>query len=226
MPTSRATLSFVPNVLIANSLTNGGAASITRSPTSSTGERHARFSPARSSATPRAMAATTSPARIEKIRDGRRRSASGGACSSNGTSTTSGAAGGMVFTQVVRHRPPNRWSVRIGQVRRRRSTARSMTSRRRRRPVPSAAEPAQRRRDRHAVLVEVDEAGVDVGAAGDRRRVAEVRGDVDHRLADRPLARGSATSPRRPTRPAPRRRARCRATCGSPWPTPRRRRRP
>ena len=40
MPISNAGLSFVPNVSIANSFTNGGAASITRSPTSSIGERH------------------------------------------------------------------------------------------------------------------------------------------------------------------------------------------
>ena len=43
MPISSAGLSFVPNVSIANSLTNGGAASMSRSPTSSTGERHVRF---------------------------------------------------------------------------------------------------------------------------------------------------------------------------------------
>ena len=61
MPTSSAGLSFVPNVSMANSLTNGGAASMTRSPTSSTGERHVRLSPARSSATARATPASTSP---------------------------------------------------------------------------------------------------------------------------------------------------------------------
>ena len=44
MPMSSAGLSFVPNVSIANSLTNGGAASISRSPTSSTGDRHVRWS--------------------------------------------------------------------------------------------------------------------------------------------------------------------------------------
>ena len=61
MPISSAGLSFVPNVSIANSLTNGGAASISRSPTSSTGERQARLSPASSSATPSATPAVDEP---------------------------------------------------------------------------------------------------------------------------------------------------------------------
>ena len=80
MPTSSAGLSFVPNVSMANSLTNGGAASMTRSPTSSTGERHARLSPASSSATPSATPAATSPAATAKGIDGRRGASGGEGC--------------------------------------------------------------------------------------------------------------------------------------------------
>ncbi len=62
MPTSSAGLSFVPNVSIAKSLTNGGTLSITRSPTSMTGDLHDRDEPAISSATPSATIAATTPA--------------------------------------------------------------------------------------------------------------------------------------------------------------------
>ncbi len=62
MPISRAGLSFVPNVSIAKSFTNGGTLSITRSPTSMIGERHERDTPATSSATPSATSAATRPA--------------------------------------------------------------------------------------------------------------------------------------------------------------------
>ncbi len=72
MPISKAGLSFVPNVSMANSLSHGGAASMTRSPTSRTGERHDRLSPASSSATPSASAATARPTSAPIVRDGRR----------------------------------------------------------------------------------------------------------------------------------------------------------
>src|SRR5262245_34142418 len=71
IPINSAGLSFVPNVSMANSLTNGGAASIRRSPTSSTGERHERLSPASSSATASATAATTRPVSAPRVREGR-----------------------------------------------------------------------------------------------------------------------------------------------------------
>ena len=71
MPINRAGLSLVPNLSMANSLTNGGAASIRRSPTSSTGERHDRLSPASSSATASATAAATRPTSAPSVREGR-----------------------------------------------------------------------------------------------------------------------------------------------------------
>ena len=62
MPISSAGLSFVPNVSMANSLTNGGAASMTRSPTSRTGERHDRLEPGEQLGDAERHAATARPA--------------------------------------------------------------------------------------------------------------------------------------------------------------------
>ena len=98
MPISSAGLSFVPNVSIANSLTNGGAASMSRSPTSSTGDRQVRLSPASSSATPRATPAVTSPARMENVADGGRRRRPvlvSGCRRSSGATTSDGHAAGF-----------------------------------------------------------------------------------------------------------------------------------
>ena len=132
------TLSFVPNVSIANSLTNGGAASIRRSPTSSTGERQARFSPARSSATPRAIAGDHEPG--EDREDPRRPAAFAAAVARappTGRRRRRGQRVGWCSPRWFAAAGGSDGCVRDRQVRRSRSTARSMTSRVSS-PVPSS----------------------------------------------------------------------------------------
>ena len=183
MPMSSAGLSFVPNVSIANSLTNGGAASISRSPTSSTGDRHARSRPASSSATAERDAGR------RRARRGRRTSGSGDRPAGGRGRWRAGIGGRDVLgghRRAVRHGPSERgWTA---QSRSSRSTARSIASREARPPRRRSP----RRRSVGAIvvpaLVGVDHARVDVRPAGDGRRVAEVLGHVDHRRADGPLA--------------------------------------
>ena len=74
MPTSSAILSLVPNQSMARSFTRRGTASITRSPTSSTGDWNVRDRAATISATASATSAATTPATAPSDR-GRREDA-------------------------------------------------------------------------------------------------------------------------------------------------------
>ncbi|MEZ5247996.1 MAG: hypothetical protein R2713_01905 [Ilumatobacteraceae bacterium] len=71
MPTSNATLSLVPNQSIARSFSHRGAASTTRSPTSSTGDWKVRETAATASATASATSAAATPAAAPSSRRSR-----------------------------------------------------------------------------------------------------------------------------------------------------------
>ena len=223
MPMSSAGLSFVPNVSIANSLTNGGAASMTRSPTSSTGERQARFEAGEELGDAERDAGGHEPGQDRE--DPARPAASPAAQAVRPSTSTGGSIGWMVT---------RRFATAAGRMVRSASGAQQaqhgaldgVAGRVAGRAV-AGAEPAQRRGDRRAAP---RTASTTRGSTYDPRATVGVLprycGDVDHRRAHGLLAARRRRRRRRPTRRGRPRRARCRATCGSPSPTRRRRRRP